>query len=133
MSILLDTHVWLWWLTGSPQMRAGDCEALDRLAAHQLPFIAAISVWEAQMLVSRRRLIPNEPFDQWIRRMTAPDTVRILPLDADVVVSLHSLPASFHGDPADRLIVATARAHSLPLATGDSAIRRSRLTRLWKP
>jgi PIN domain nuclease of toxin-antitoxin system len=114
-------------------MPARDREALDQLATRELPFIAAISIWEAQMLVSRRRLIPNEPFDNWIRRMTAPDTIRILSLDADVVVSLHALPESFHGDPADRLIVATARAHALPLATHDSAIRRSRLVRLWKP
>ena len=133
MSVLLDTHVWLWWLTGSPRMPARQREALDQQAARELPFIAAISMWEAQMLVSRGRLVPSEPFDQWIRRMTAPDTVRILPLDSDVVVALHELPASFHGDPADRLIVATARAHALQLATDDSAIRRSRLARLWKP
>ncbi len=133
MSVLLDTHVWLWWLTGSTHMRARQRQALDQLAAHELPFIAAISMWEAQMLVSRGRLIPAEPFDRWIRRMTAPDTVRILPLDSDVVVSLHELPTSFDGDPADRLIVATARAHALPLATHDSAIRGSRLARLWRP
>ena len=131
MSVLLDTHIWLWWLTGATQMSKKDREGLDRMAAHELPFIAAISLWEAQMLVSHRRLIPVEPFDAWIRRMTAPDTVRILPVDADVVVSLHALPKSFHGDPADRMIVATARAHALPLATRDSAIRRSRLVRIW--
>ena len=48
-------------------------------------------------------------------------------------LALDSLPASFHGDPADRLIVATARAHALPLATHDTAIRRSRTVKLWKP
>lgn len=131
MSVLLDTHVWLWWLTGAPRMPKKDREALDRQATMELPFIAAISMWEAEMLVSRRRLVLVEPFDPWIRRMTAPDTVRVLPLDAEVVTALHSLPKSFHGDPADRLIVATARAHALPLATRDRAIRRSRLVRIW--
>ena len=133
MSVLLDTYVWLWWLTGATQMRPRQRQDLDRLAARELPFIAAISMWEAQMLVSRGRLIPSEPFDRWIRRMTAPDTVRILPLDSDVVVALHELPSSFHGDPADHLIITTARAHALPLATYDRAIRGSRLVRLWKP
>jgi len=85
------------------------------------------------MLVSRNRLMPNEPFDPWIHRMTAPDTVRIVPLDADLVSELNVLPSSFHGDPADRLIVAAARTHSLPLATHDRRIRRSRLATLWKP
>ena len=133
MSVLLDTHVWLWWLTGAPGLRKRERETLDKLAVRELPFIAAISMWEAEMLVSRGRLVPAEPFDPWIRRMTAPDTVRILPFDADVVVSLHALPKSFHGDPADRLIVATGRAHGLSLATRDSAIRRSRLVRIWAP
>ena len=114
-------------------MRLRIREAIDRMAAVQLPFISSISIWEAEMLVSRGRLAPKEPFDLWIRRMTAPDTVRILALDADVIVSLRSLPKSFHGDPADRLIVATARAHGLTLATHDSSIRRSRLATIWKP
>jgi PIN domain nuclease of toxin-antitoxin system len=133
LSVLLDTHVWLWWLTGAPQMKRSEREALDRMAAAQLPFISSISIWEGEMLVSRGRLIPKEPFDTWIRRMTAPDTIRVLQLDADVIVSLHSLPKSFHGDPADRLIVATARAHGLTLATHDSLIRRSRMAPIWKP
>jgi PIN domain nuclease of toxin-antitoxin system len=53
-------------------------------------------------------------------------------MDVEVIMALHSLPASFHGDLADRLIVATAWAHGLVLATHDKAIRRSRLTTLWK-
>ncbi len=133
MSVLLDTHVWLWWLTGARQLRATERKALDQLALQHLPFIAAISIWEVQMLVARGRVVPTEPFEPWIRRMTAPDTIRILPLNADVVVGLHGLPATFHGDPADRIIAATARAHALPLATHDSAIRRSRLAKIWKP
>jgi len=133
VSVLLDTHVWLWWLTGAESLREPARDALDRLATRGLPFIAAISIWEAQMLVARRRLVPEKPFDVWLRRMTAPDTVRVLPLDTDVVTALHELPKSFHGDPADRLIVSTARAHGLALATEDAAIRRSRLVRAWQP
>lgn len=132
MSILLDTHVWLWWLTGAPQLKRREREALDRMAAVELPFIASISIWEGEMLVTKGRLVPKEPFDLWIRRMTAPDTVRIIDLDADVIVAVHSLPKSFHGDPADRLIVATACAHGLKLATHDRLIRRSRLAPMWK-
>lgn len=132
MSVLLDTHVWLWWLTGAPALPETDRRALDRLAASRLPFISAISLWEAQMLVAKRRIVPVESFDHWIRRMSAPDVVQTLPLDADVISALHNLPSAFHGDPADRLIVATARAHGLPLATRDTAIRRARVAKLWK-
>jgi PIN domain nuclease of toxin-antitoxin system len=58
--------------------------------------------------------------------------VQVLPLDVEVVIALDHLPASFHGDPADRLIVSTSRAHKIPLATHDGAIRKSRVTTVWK-
>ena len=114
-------------------MRPEEREALNQLAERELPCIAGISMWEARMLVSRKRLVPAEPFALWIRRMSAADAVRVLPLDVEVVAFLHALPASFHGDPADRLIVATARTHALALATHDSTIRRSRVVPIWKP
>lgn len=56
----------------------------------------------------------------------------MIPLDVEVVLALDALPASFHGDPADRLIVATARSRKLPLATRDVTIRKSRTVKLWK-
>jgi PIN domain nuclease of toxin-antitoxin system len=59
--------------------------------------------------------------------------VTVLPINVGVVLSLDAMPAGFHGDPADRIIVATARANNLPLATRDSNIRRSRAVKLWKP
>lgn len=73
------------------------------------------------------------PFAAWLRAAASADIVTVLPLNVDVVLALDALPDSFHGDPADRLIVATARAHALPLATRDSRIRRSRLVKPWKP
>lgn len=133
MSVLLDTHIWIWWLTGSAQLPKSQAAALDRLAASSIPCLAAISIWEAQMLVSLKRVQPVEHFESWIRKMTAPDTVRVLALDADVVCAVHDLPETFHGDPADRLIVATARTHGLAIATHDNKIRRSRLAPVWKP
>ncbi len=84
------------------------------------------------MLHAKGRLELDRPFDVWVREAAAADVVEIAPLDAEVVIALDRLPASFHGDPADRLIVATARAYRLPLATHDRAIRRSRAARIWK-
>jgi PIN domain nuclease of toxin-antitoxin system len=57
----------------------------------------------------------------------------VLPLNADVVIAVNDLPNTFHGDPANRIIVATARSHNLPLATHDDAIKKSRLVKIWKP
>jgi PIN domain nuclease of toxin-antitoxin system len=85
------------------------------------------------MLFSKGRIELPLPFPSWLRRATAPDVLTVLPLDAEAVIAVNDLPESFHGDPADRMIVATARVHDLPLATHDQAIRRSRLVKIWKP
>jgi PIN domain nuclease of toxin-antitoxin system len=133
-SILIDTHIWLWWILGQPELSTSERAALDALAtAGTPPRLAAISLWEAQMLTSKGRLQLDFPITQWLPLAAAPETVSIVPLDVNVIVALDALPTSFHGDPADRIIVATARAYGLPLATRDSNIRRSRTVKLWKP
>jgi PIN domain nuclease of toxin-antitoxin system len=58
--------------------------------------------------------------------------ISMLPLDIEVILASDALPASFHGDPVDRLIVATVRAYGLALATHDATIRRSRAVKIWK-
>ncbi|MBK9267020.1 MAG: type II toxin-antitoxin system VapC family toxin [Polyangiaceae bacterium] len=133
MRVLLDTHVWLWWLLGSDKLPTRERDELDRLASSSALGIAAVTLWETQMLHAKKRLTLNRSFNSWIRDAAAPNVVQVLALDVDVVIALNELPASFHGDPADRLIVATARAHRLSLATHDTAIRRSRVSTLWKP
>lgn len=132
MTVLLDTHVWVWWLTGAAALPVAERGALDDLAADGGLRLSAISLWEAQMLQARGRLRLPLPFAEWLRRATEPQVVTILPLDLGVVLALDTLPASFHGDPADRLIAATARAHALPMATHDRRIRRSRVVPVWK-
>lgn len=133
MTILLDTHMWIWWLLGSDQLPSREREALDRLASRGALRLAAVSLWEAQMLHAKRRLTLNQPFDTWLRDAAAANVVQVVPLDIEVVIALDALPPSFHGDPADRLIVSTSRARQIPLATHDAAIRKSRVTTVWKP
>jgi len=125
--------MWIWWLTSSSSIRQVEREALDATAQASGVCLSAISMWEAQLLHSRQRLVLPLPFAEWVTRATDSQVLSVLPIDREVIIALESLPASFHGDPADRLIVATARAYGLPLATRDSSIRKSRAAKLWKP
>ena len=133
MNVVLDTHVWIWWLTAGSPLPPKERDALDRAAENRELYVSAISLWEAQVLHARKRIELPIPFADWLSHAADHRMLTLLPLDVDVVLAVDSLPASFHGDPADRLIVATARAHAMPLATHDAAIRRSRAVALWKP
>jgi PIN domain nuclease of toxin-antitoxin system len=133
LRLLLDTHIWLWWLTPESPLRRSERVALDEAAERGDVCLSAISMWEARVLHAKQRLVLPLPFADWLTRATDDRILSVLTLDRDVVIALDALPSTFHGDPADRLIVATARAHALPLATRDAAIRRARVSRLWKP
>ena len=131
MTVLLDTHVWIWWVTGQDTLSGTERKALGTAAESGQLALSAISLWEAQMLHSRGRLHLEMPFEAWLLQAAAADVVQVIPLDVTVILALNHLPRSFRGDPADRIIVATARARDLPLATRDKGIRRSRVVRLW--
>ena len=85
------------------------------------------------MLHARGRFRLDRPFDAWLIEAASPAVVHVIALDVPVVLALDHLPSDFHGDPADRIIVATARAFDIPLATRDKVIRRSGAVRLWAP
>ena len=133
MRVLLDTHVWIWWLTGQAELPAAERTALDRLAARQPPLLSAISLWEAQLLASKGRLQLTLPFSRWLVAASSPEVVEIVPLSTEVVLRLDHLPARFHGDPADRIIVASAQAREVALHSHDRAIRRAKVVGMWRP
>ena len=128
---LLDTHVWVWWMLGDSRLSARERKALDDLPSGGRPALCDISLWEVALLVQLGRLRLDDALEDWLRIAASPATVELLPITPGVVAEMNRLPATFHQDPADRLIVGTARAAGLPLATHDSRIRRSRLAPLW--
>ncbi|MCM2327203.1 MAG: type II toxin-antitoxin system VapC family toxin [Lysobacter sp.] len=132
MSVLLDTHVWIWWLTPGDRLPGRDRARLDELAARSEVHLSAISLWEAQMLHARRRIELPGGFAKWIAAASGPDVINLVPLDAEVIVALDELPGRFHGDPADRIIAATARCKGMPLATWDKSLRRLRSIEIWR-
>lgn len=131
MTLLLDTHVWIWWVSKHEQLTGVERAALDRAAEAGEVALSAISLWEVQVLYAKRRLEVDIAFDAWLLQAALPSVVRLMHVDVAVVLELNRLPESFPGDPADRIIAATARAFDLPLATRDRAIRGSGAVRLW--
>ncbi|MBI1733329.1 MAG: type II toxin-antitoxin system VapC family toxin [Gammaproteobacteria bacterium] len=132
MTVLLDTHVWVWWLSGGGRLSKRERVALDGLAARRELRLAAISLWEVQMAFAKGRFQPVDGFDIWLFAATVPEVIQIVPIDVQIILTLNDLPAAMSSDPADRLIVATARTHSFPLVTYDSNLRKSRAARLWQ-
>ncbi len=130
---LLDTHIWIWWIRAFPDLSTFERDALDALPSDNRPTISDISLWEFANLVDLGRIKIKGSVEDWLAVAASPATVIIQPITPAIVSEMTHLPDSFHRDPADRLIVATARVLGLPLATKDRKIRKSRLTKLWKP
>ncbi|PYI57956.1 MAG: PIN domain nuclease [Verrucomicrobia bacterium] len=97
------------------------------------PFLSVASLWELSLLVEigRVQLMPNAA--AWLEQAIHPETVRLAQITRAVAVELFTFPKKFRRDPADRIIVATARALDLPLLTYDQGIRKSGLVKIWKP
>jgi PIN domain nuclease of toxin-antitoxin system len=120
--ILLDTHVWIWWIHDDPQLPYGMRAALD-LGADAGLAVSAISCWEVAKLVERGRVVLPVAIDEWVDGSLEKSGIELLPLSREIAIASCSLPGTFHRDPADQIIVATARVHDLRLATFDAKIR----------
>ncbi len=120
--ILLDTHIWVWWVHDD-RMPDGLRATLE-LKAHEGFVVSAISCWEVAKLVERRRLQLPMDLDAWLEMALGPSGVTLIPLSPRIAAASTRLPDDFHRDPADQIIVATSRIHDLPLATCDGKIRR---------
>lgn len=120
MTLLLDTHVWFWALE-SPQELGPRCRAALESASNELS-VATISVVEFGQLQAVGRLTFRGTLESWLRRGIQALDLRALELTSPVALLAYALPGSFHKDPADRILVATAIHHGYPLATADERI-----------
>lgn len=131
--ILLDTHIWLWWLLGDGGLKKSERGVLDQLAEDRLISISWVTIWETEMLERKGRIELLPDLNSWIKAATQPEIVTVLPADIDLVLAQRDLPDSFHGDPADRLITATSILSGYPLATHDRRIIESGACEIWGP
>lgn len=131
--ILLDTHVWLWWLLGDGNLNVRERDALDAHAAKNLISISWVTIWETEMLERKGRIDLLPDFHTWIKLAVKPEITIVLPVDIDVVLTQRKIPHTFHNDPADRLITSTALLSGYPLATHDNRIIEGSVCKIWSP
>lgn len=123
-SLLLDTHYWLWLQAGELARIGTEASAsIVRAAAHESLLLSVISVREVGMLESKGRIALRQPIQAWVDEALLTPGLQLVPLTPEIAVESTRLPGEFHADPADRILVATARLLGVPLLTRDSRIR----------
>jgi PIN domain nuclease of toxin-antitoxin system len=123
--LLLDTHCWLWAQLGMTQQlsRIAVSAIRDAESAGGL-LVSVISVWELAMLEKRGRIGLPRNIRDWIADALRQPGVSVAPLTPEIAVESVNLPGDLHGDPADRMLVATARVMSARLLTKDDRLLR---------
>ena len=119
--ILLDTHIWIWWVNESEQIPSQIVSYIESHIESGIG-VSIISCWEVAKLVEYDRLKLSCAVNEWIDQALNYPGVRLLDLTPEIVVMSTQLPGDFHKDPADQMIVATARSYDIPLVTVDSKI-----------
>jgi PIN domain nuclease of toxin-antitoxin system len=124
--IVLDTHVLVWWVSGASDKISEPASAIlgSALGKEASVFVSAISAWEIAVLIQKGRLALSMDVEEWLSHAASLPELRFLPVDRHTAVQSVRLPGEFQSDPADRIIVATARRLNLPLVTADAQIRR---------
>lgn len=120
--IVLDTHVLVWVVNGSDRLGAVARQQVEQAARTGGIGVSAITPWEVALLAEKGRLRLGREVSAWLDDALALPGMRLIAIEPSIAVASTCLPGQFHADPADRLIVATARHHGAPLVTADAAI-----------
>lgn len=122
MIVLLDTHILLYWLGGSSYLAAPEQRAIEEATAENPLLLSDISLWEIATLFNLGRISLDLPLREWLERVVAPPLVHIVGISPAIAAAVAALPETFHRDPADRIIVASAQIAGATLMTRDRRI-----------
>lgn len=120
--IVLDTHTLIWWVDGGGKLTEKASKIIEREMEAGAIVVSSISSWEVSMLVEKGRLKLDTDIESWLKRVHEIPNVSFLPVDNKIAIESTRLPGEFHKDPADRMIVATARVSGATLITADEKI-----------
>ena len=124
--VVLDTCAWIWSSSNRKRLSPAAAEAIAAARGTNRAFVSVISCWEVAKLVEKGRLSFRVPVGEWVERALGLAGLTLKGLSPEIAVASTRLPGDFHGDPADQLIVATARMIGGVVVTADRAIRRYR-------
>lgn len=127
MIYLLDTHILLWWHERPTRLSTEARRVISKAGARSPLLVSEISLWEVATLVELQRVRLSMGLGTWLQRATAAPLVERVGITPEIAAEVAVLPASFHRDPADRLLVATARHLGATLVTDDARIVDAKL------
>jgi PIN domain nuclease of toxin-antitoxin system len=128
MKLLLDTHTLIWWATSSEKL---SLKVLDLLDDRQNDLLLSVaSIWEMQIKCQDGKLELGKPLSQLVSNQIANNGLRILPIEAQHIYALQSLP-SVHRDPFDRIMIAQAIVENLLFVSKDSVLGRYAVRQVW--
>ncbi|OFW04986.1 MAG: hypothetical protein A3H96_00280 [Acidobacteria bacterium RIFCSPLOWO2_02_FULL_67_36] len=119
MKLLLDTHIWLWSLLEPARLSPKVAAALASPDTER--WLSPVSVWEALLLIERKRLEVDRPGEAWVREALERAPITEAPVTREVAIASRGLTTR-HRDPVDRFLVATAVVFDLTLVTADAAV-----------
>ncbi|MEA3546960.1 MAG: type II toxin-antitoxin system VapC family toxin [Thermodesulfobacteriota bacterium] len=121
LKYIIDTNIWLWMVEDHNCIPEKIAPIISN--AENYPFyLSAISIWEVAKKVSLGKLTLSIPIRDWLTKASRKPFIEIVPLSLDISLESTVLPGSFHKDPADQIIVASARQHNMVLLTADQKI-----------
>jgi PIN domain nuclease of toxin-antitoxin system len=121
--IVLDTHALIWWLAEPAKLSAAARKIISDSAAKGVVGISTASILEVATLVRRKRLVLTTSVEEWLDDVRQLPELDLLPITAEIAARAGSFEENVHGDPIDRLIIATALAAKAKLVTADKQIR----------
>lgn len=124
MRIVLDTHAWIWWVTEDRRLSRAADEAIRQALMDGEIALSPISIWELAKKVEKKQFVLDRPVRDWLAEATSRPGLNLAELSPAILIDSCDLPKPFHGDPADQIIVATARHHRAALVTKDRNMRR---------
>ena len=119
--ILLDTHTWIW-SHSATKLLSDNVKILIKQTQTDQRAIASISIWEFAMMVTKGRINVKIDPKRWLNNAIGKSGLQVIELTPEIAMESCNLPGDFHKDPADQIIVATARAHNLTILTKDRKI-----------